>query len=249
MQDYLISRFNFFSLDTGGLTPENLTIRSKKEFEYVLNSEVLVVCLPGWGARLGEWNSVKSCVLAKKQSFLVYEFPRSILSDKKDLTKSCFNIINKNVRGDIQKLKEQYGFKKCVLITVSLASSFGSMVYRDNQDIDKIIHIAPGNNLAENMWYGCRTQHLRKSYEKQGITLEMLNQDWYSMASQNNMPSSQTKISIFYAEKDNVILYRQSIRLFDVLKSKGFKVEKTVRRMGHYFLITYFLLFPKRFIH
>ncbi len=245
--DYLLSRLNSFSLDVKGLTSKNLFDKTRKKWKYVDVSDTLVVCLPGWGQELWTWGGVKKHTGKYHCSFLAYEFPRSILSDSASLTEECFKEITKQVRKDIKDLKMQYGFKRCVLVAISLASSFGSMVYKDNADIDGIILIAPGENLARDMWYGVRTQHLRKSYQSQGIQLEELERLWEPLASENNFPLSNTKVNIFYGKSDAVIPIRFSKKLQDVLKGRNHQVFSKYLQCGHYLLIWHFLLRPKKF--
>ncbi len=249
MQDYLISRSNSFSLDTGGLTAENLIEKSRKDFHYTDRSDTLVICLPGWNQELWSWGRVKRHVVRSKGSFLTYEFPRAILSDNQELTKECFEVINRTVREDIKKLKEQYGFSKCILVILSLASSFGSMIYKDNPDINEIVLVVLGEDLARDMWHGYRTQHLRRSFERQGITLEQLRGYWHDLASENNMPAKNTKISMYFGKQDKIIPYRFSQTLEATLEREGFKpIVKISNFAGHYFVSYKFLLFPQKFL-
>lgn len=174
MLDYFLSRFNSFSLKTHGLTKENFPSRIRKEFFHSPNSSVLIITAPAWGMTLTKWMFIKKWINKSNLSFLGYEFPRGILSNDHILTEEIFKIIKETVSRDIEDLKIKYKFKKCVIVGLSLGSSFGSMIYKENRDITDIVLVCPGNNLALNMWNGCRTQHLRKSYEKQEISLEQL---------------------------------------------------------------------------
>ncbi len=246
MLDYILSRFNSFSLDTKGLTPENLASRSKKEFSYSPNSTTLLICLPAWGQNLTEWKNLKKWAERSGVSFLGYEFPREILSDNYQLTEKVFSKISELVKKDISELKSKNGFKRCILVGISLGSSYGSMVYKGNSNITDVILVCPGNNLALNMWNGCRTQHLRKSYEKQDITLEELKNSWRELASENNMPAPGTKIIILYGKNDKVIRYSESSILAKVLESANLKTCVKNYHLGHYLLILYFILFPEK---
>jgi len=248
MQDYLISNLISSSLDTGDLTPRNLFEKSEKKFAHSPSSDTLIICLPGWGQSLWSWVKVKKFILKTKRSCLFYEFPRAIFSNNHQLTKDCFSTINKTVRADIKKLKEKHSFKNCVLVSISLASSFGSMIYKNNPDVTEIIHIAPGENLARDMWHGCRTQHLRRSYERQGISLNNLEKRWHDLAPEYNFPDSKTRVKIFFCSSDRVIPYKLGRSLDDTLKKNGFKTEVTTFSYGHYFLIWRLLLNPPNFL-
>ena len=86
--DYLISRFNSFLLGTQGITKDNLLTCIKRDFKFIPGSDVLVICLPGWGGELNKWKIVKGSVAASRRSFLAYEFPRGIFSDQINPTKT-----------------------------------------------------------------------------------------------------------------------------------------------------------------
>lgn len=191
---------------------------------------------------------VEKGAINSNASFLAYKFPREIFSDEKDLTKEFFLAINMIVREETKGLKNKYGFKKCTVICISLASSYGSIVYKDNPDINEIILVAPGENLAKDMWHGCRTQHFRKSFEKQGVTESGLIESWKDLASQNNLPALGTKVKMFFGRNDSVIPYRFSHTLGDTCRRSGLDVTIKSFPLGHYFLISYFLLLPKSFL-
>lgn len=249
MIDYFLSRFNSFSLQTCGLTPENFSSRIKRKFFHSPNSKTLIITAPGWGQSLIKWSRVKSWAEKSDCSILLYEFPRAILSDNHTLTAETFGLINQIAREDIGKLKNEYKFEKCLLIGISLGSSFGSMIYKGNSNITDIVLVCPGNNLALNMWNGCRTKHLRKSYEKQGIDSLKLNEYWKNLASENNMPAPGTNITILYGKYDEVIPYYQSKNLAKVLQSNGLDVNTKNYCSGHYLLILYFLISPGKFLN
>lgn len=249
MLDYFLSRCNSFSLETNGLTSDNLLSRSKREFFYSPDSNILIIGIPAWGQSLARWRYVKKWAKFSSSSVLLYEFPCEILSNDHTLTEKTFDVINRTIREDIQELKNKYKFKKCVIVGISLGSSYGSMIYKENSNITDIILVCPGNNLALNMWNGCRTQHFRKSYEKQGINSAKINEYWRELASENNMPAPGTNVTILYAKHDKVILYSESKTLAITLQSHGLKVNTKNYNCGHYLLILYFLLFPHKIMN
>lgn len=245
--DYLISLFNSFHLGSD-ITSVNLKLNIKRNFRYLPGSETIVICLPGWGGKLDKWKIIEKYTLSSGASFLAYEFPRGIFSDQKELTKKLFGEINTIVRNEIKNLKIKYRFKKCILICISLASSYGSLVYKSNPDINEIILVAPGENLAKDMWYGYRTQHFRKSFERQKITETQLMEDWHNLASKNNFPASGTRVKMFFGKSDKIIPYKFSHELAEVYRQHNLEITKRTFLLGHYFLISLFLFFPKRFL-
>jgi hypothetical protein len=123
------------------------------------------------------------------------------------------------------------------------------MIYKDNPDIDEVVLVVPGENMAKDMWYGCRTRHLRRSYQRQGISLETLEEKWQELSAENNMPAPGTKLSLHFGRQDKVVPYRLSKTLPKTLESKGLKPETHVYYLvGHYFVSVLFLLWPSLFI-
>ncbi|MDE2018877.1 MAG: hypothetical protein KGJ13_00860 [Patescibacteria group bacterium] len=247
MLDYLISRFNSFTLGSD-ITAENLRPQIKRNFKYIPASKIIIICLPGWGGKLNKWKFLEKYASGSRASFLAYEFPRGIFSDQKDRTRELFEEVNTFVRDEIKNLKDKYKFEKCILVCISLASSYGSLIYKDNPDINEIILVAPGEDIAKDMWHGCRTQHFRKSYEKQGFNEAQLIEAWSGLASKNNFPTRGAKIKILLGRSDGVIPYEFSHVLVEIYKQFRLNVVERTFPLGHYFLISYFLLLPGHFL-
>src|SRR3989344_8486702 len=195
--DYILSRFNSFSLGTKGLTPQNLPERIQKEFTYIPRSKTLVVSLPAWTHSIDRQKSVKRYVTSLDESFLAYDFPHAILSSDYQLTKECLEVVCEIVKKEITDLNKKYNFTRCILIGSSLGVVSASMIASGNPEVDEIVLITAANCLAEAMWTGCRTQHLRKAYEGQGISLSQLKNYWYNLAPEHNLDLTNKKISVF----------------------------------------------------
>lgn len=249
MGDYILSKFNSFALTTEGLTAHNLPEKIKEEFFHTEGSNVLVLALPGWGQPMWCWSRMRNLVGTRGVSLLAYEFPRAIFSHDYRLTRDCFSIINTHVRDKLIELKKQYNFKRCVMVGYSLASSYGSMIYDNNPLIDEIVLVVPGNNLAEDLWHSCRVQHFRKSYEEQGFDMQKLMREWYDLASENHLPSLETKITLHVGGRDQVVLTELGLKLGETLSKNDRRVKiEFYPKFGHYGLIGRLLLFPERFL-
>ncbi len=248
MLDYLFSRFKSQTLSTNGLNTENFLARSKRDFLHVPKSEHIIVCIPGWGQKIEKWSRVKKYAEKTGSSFLTYQFPREIFSSDYVLTKQMLNLINDNIRKDIKDLKHRHGLKECTLVTLSLGSSYGSMVYRENTDINHILLVVPGNNVAEDAWNSCRTDYIKKSYEEQGLTLEQLKNYWKDLSPDNNLPTKNANIMVIYGKYDKVINYEESKKLALEMKDTRLNVSVQVYPLEHYFVSLYFLIFPSHFL-
>ncbi len=247
--DFLLSRFNSFSLVKKGLTPLNLSDRIKKKFIYTPNSKTLYIITPAWGAEIYETVKIQGYVLRRNSSFLAYSFPREIFSDNHELTKECFKRLRDTVKDEIEKLKERYNFTKCILIGSSLGAVHACMIASDNPDIDELVLITPANSLAEAMWTGCRTQHLRHSYEKQNINLEQLKNYWYDLAPENNINLGNKKISVYLSKADRVIPCDLGEKLVKEMEVKNLKPKLIENKhLGHYLTLLCFYLSPEKFL-
>ena len=232
-------------LDSEYKSAEEILKKDKRSLFYVPASKILFVGLPGWGSSFSSrWNGLKRFTERKKISLLLYEFPREILTSNSLLTKECFHQIAEKAREDIDRLNREHGFSRIFVLAYSLGSVLGSMVYKNNPAITDILHVCPGNNLAEDMWHGCHTQFLRKVYEEKGTNLEELKLVWKDLAPENNIPPAGSNISIFYGKYDEVIRYPEGKKLMRALEKHGFKVLRRDLPTGHYFACASFLLFP-----
>ncbi len=247
--DYIISRFSSDSLSKNGLTPENLSQRIKKDFLHIQGSDTLYVMLPSWSGTLELLAPTKKFVTESRKSYLAYQFPVEILSDDYQLTKDCFDLINQLVRTEIADLKNKYSFSRCIINGKSLGSVNATMIANNNKDIDEVVLLTAANCLAESVWTGCRTIHLRKSYQQQGIDLEKLKELWFTLAPENNLNFINKKVSLYLSEADDVIPYNLGQILVQKMKAVGLKLDlRTNKYLGHYLTLIYSYLFPKRFI-
>jgi hypothetical protein len=123
------------------------------------------------------------------------------------------------------------------------------MVYKDNSDITDAVLVVPGENPARDIWTSHRSRHIRRSYEKQGITREQLEKAWHNLAAENNMPAKGTRVSLYLGKKDKVVPYELSQILVEILKKQDIELfYKVYPYSGHYLVSYRFLLFPSRFI-
>ncbi len=248
--DYLISRFNSFSLEKKGLTPENVNSRITKELTYLPQSQTLYVVLPTWANTIQYLGKLKKEVRASNGSLLAYDFPREILSDDAELTRNCFVNVTERVRKDIAGLKQKHHFTKCVIIGKSLGTVYATMIADNNPDIDEILLITTANCLAEAMWTGCRTQHLRKSYEQQGIDLKTLKRLWEELAPENHIGFKDKKVSVYLSETDKVILPELGVLLVEKMRKSGLNpTMKENRYLGHYLTLMTFYRQPRKFLN
>lgn len=168
-----------------------------------------------------------------------YNFPKGILSCDENLTKRNFLKASEFVKKDIKDYNKKYGFKKIVLVGVSLGGVLAFLVANGNKHINKLVSINTGYGLAESLWTGIVTKKLRKGFEKKGVDLRALKKAWSKITPAKNIGKLKGKeIVMFISESDKVINWDQGIKMFKALKKKRYKVDLHINKfLGHYLTI------------
>ncbi|MBU4536780.1 prolyl oligopeptidase family serine peptidase [Patescibacteria group bacterium] len=233
--DYIIGKVFFEKYEGGKEFIINEVVN--QEFYHYPESKVLWVIVPSWGEEIDLASTLKEVIIEKKSSFLRYKFPKGILSDDYNLTAKYFNEINDLIISDIKELKDEYNFSEINIIGASIGTSNTFTIVNKESDLfNKMVVIVPGNSLAKSMWNGILTSHLRKSYEAQAITLEVLEDKWKDFAPQNNLDNLKGKdIYIRLSKSDKIIPYSCGSELVKKMEEKGiiFKLQEN-SFLGHY---------------
>ncbi len=231
--DYLIHFVLPFSADTFVVTERNFHEQVKKHFVESPQSRVLSVALPWWGFR--DVGSLGQKIVRSGHSFLGYEFPVGILSADYQATRRYFEMIRDMVVEDIRRLQALHHFSEVNIVGVSLGCVHATMV-SEEFPFDAITLVVPGHCLAESLWYGIRTQNLRKEFQKQGVILEQLKKEWYALAPEHNVHNmNQSSITVYLSQSDKVIPYRCGKKLVEVMRQKGLNpLVRENKYWGHY---------------
>lgn len=219
----------------------------KRRFKYTQQSQELFVLLPPWGGRFCLNLFLRKAILKKGCSVLEYEFPRNILSSDWERTLNYFNFVRELVLRDVEKLKSKYKFSKISIIGVSLGCINACMV-ANNNDVNILCLVTPGNCLAEAMWYGAATQEIRKDYENKKITLKDLKTYWHTLAPETNIKNLQAKKLLAYISKaDKVVPFYNGKTLIEKIKSYNHPVfYKIHKNLGHRVTALIFYLTPNK---
>jgi len=198
----------------------------------------LYVIVPPWRASFDTppMRFLKEKILKTKCSCLVYEFPIDILSTDVLRTKKYFKIIQKKIKANISKIKKKYKFKEIVLVGISLGNVHALMVANDNEDVDGLCLVVPGDSLAYCLWNGVATVDLQKGIEQRKINLDKLEKIWQDLAPKNNIDRLEGKdIEVYLSRSDKVIPYESGDRLVKDMEKRGLsiKVFKN-KKLGHY---------------
>ncbi|MFH1500912.1 MAG: hypothetical protein ABIE22_03110 [archaeon] len=175
---------------------------------------------------------------AQGDSFLTYAFPTEILSTNINLTTKSFEHICNRVCSDLEALDQDYNFDKIHIIGASLGCVNATMI-ANSYPVSLMTLLVPGHCLAESLWDGIMTQHLRKEFESQGIRMLDLKWFWQDISPENNIDNLEdTGISVHLSCADSVIPYRCGKQLVRSMRNWG--LEPTVienNHLGHYLTV------------
>jgi pimeloyl-ACP methyl ester carboxylesterase len=236
--DRIISPFRGKVTDFGG------EIGLTSDFYPFPGSSVLCVLIPPWKATADYYKLVRTRIYEAGHSCLEFKIASSLLSHDYEYTRNAFNKVANDVRSDIEKMVGQYGFKEVQVIGVSIGCVEATMIANHNPYVTKLVLVAPGNGLAEPMWYGLKTKNVRRLYEQQGITLSFLKEAWQGLAPANNFDGLTGKeIDIYISKADINIPYRFGKELADQMIAHGLNPRVYENRyLGHYLTVVKYLL-------
>lgn len=223
---------------------------TESRFHYKKGSKELAVICPPWVGRYRYNIFLRRSLLKKDISVLEYRFPREALSINPEYTKYHFENISERVIKDIKKLKKKHKFEKVRIIGISTGGMIASICANNSEDIDELFSIPTASCLAEALWEGIATKHLRKAFEEQGITLKDLKKHWKTLAPENNLNNLKgKKISFLLTQTDKLIPFSSGEKLLKKMKSSGVEFNSKIQKnSGHYFMILRFYLNPKKFL-
>ncbi len=222
----------------------------EKELIYFEGSTKLFVLIDPYRSNLGLFSGIKKFIKSRGESSIAYRFPADILTSDYKSTYDGFKKMRADISLDLEDLKKEYGFKEIEVLGFSLSCVPALMIANGNPLINSIKLVVPGHCLAESLWFGIRTDDLRKGFEKKGVTLEKLKEYWKDLAPENNIDKlSGKKISIFLSEADTVIPYKFGMNLVKSLEQHNVPFElKTNKHLGHYLTVYNLLRHPSKFI-
>jgi hypothetical protein len=219
----------------------------KRRFKYKQQSQELFILLPPRGGHLCFNLFLRKSILNRNCSVLEYEFPRNILSSDWERTLNYFNFVRELVLRDTQKLKDKYKFSKISIVGVSLGCINACMV-ANNNDVNILCLVVPGNCLAEVLWHGSATQKIRKDYENKNIILKDLKKYWHSLAPETNIENLHVKKVLAYVSKaDKVIPFYNGKTLIKKIKSYNHPIfYKIHKNLGHRVTALIFYFTPSK---
>ncbi|HRH42464.1 MAG TPA: hypothetical protein PKY82_12630 [Pyrinomonadaceae bacterium] len=229
---------------------ENNVVRAKF-FPYEKNKRSAVVILPHWNAKPETYFALarlfnKVGVSAFRLTLPYHEERRPPQMERADylvapnigLTLQSIKQAVLDTKASVQWLKKQ-GYEKIGLVGTSVGSCIGFLAFVHELQIDGAVFNHVSNYVADVVWKGLTTHHVRESLEKE-ISLEELREYWSQISPASYMtklaaqkPRSQKYIYTLYDLSFPVELSRNTIKS---LREHKIKHSKTTLPCGHYTL-------------
>jgi pimeloyl-ACP methyl ester carboxylesterase len=133
---------------------------------------------------------------------------------------------------------ERRGYARIGLIGFSLGSSIASIVAAHDASVAALALVLMADDLAEVIWTGSATAHLRRVLEER-CTLAELKSAWSVISPNSYAPLLATRldcVKIVVARLDSVFLPELTTRYVDRLTGLGMRVELDRVACGHYSL-------------
>ena len=162
------------------------------------------------------------------------------------MTVEMYKYVGKVIFERLTELTKQEEYKEVQLVGMSLGCMGAPMTAKTYKDFDHVTLVCPGSSLAKSLWYGERTQDLKATFEKNGMTIERLVKDWHDIEPENNLDAFVgKKVKIIVSKKDTSIPTVYQKEYVAAAKAAGVnpKVKKSI--FGHYGAIIRFCLFGK----
>ncbi len=213
------------------------------DFYHVPDSKVLCVLIPPWKTEADYYKPVRKRIHDAGYSCLEYKITSPLISPDYEYTRNAFKEVIDSVKSGIEKMVNQYGFKEVQVIGVSIGCVEAAMIANHNPHVTKLVLVAPGSDLAESMWYGLKTQNVRRLFEEKGITLPFLKEAWRDLAPENNFHGLDGKeIEIYISKSDVNIPYRYGKKLADAMIAHGLHPRVNENKyLGHYLTVLKYL--------
>lgn len=139
---------------------------------------------------------------------------------------------------ELVRIAQAAGYQKISVLGMSLGSWVAGLVAAHDPAVSKASLLLNGGDLAEMVWTGSATRHIRKSLDG-CITSDDLKRAWAPLNLENHLDKlarPELDLQIVLAARDKVVPPAVSERFVNYLKSAG--ASLTVKRLncGHYSL-------------
>ena len=136
------------------------------------------------------------------------------------------------------KIAQRAGYRKISVLGISLGSWVAGLIAAHDPAVDKASLILTGGDLAEMVWTGGATRHIRASFDGK-IDLGDLRRAWAPLSLESyvgKLARPALNVQILLATRDHVVLPTVSERLVQRLEGAGTSLNVERLNCGHYSL-------------
>lgn len=208
------------------------------------NAEKLAIIFPGWHTHDFPVNILARRLAKRGWAVLYYDFHDQILEPDEDMVLESLRYIRDSVTREIEELLKDHGYSRIHLISISLGGVPLALVCDKFHRFDSVTAVVGGDNLAIDMWYGLRTAHYAKTFQKMHVGVRRLAKDWSTLAPAHHLRHFKGKpVKIVMSKHDNFIGTKYQLRLAEQLKEVGAHVVVKRRVTGHLLTVVRYCLF------
>lgn len=174
---------------------------------------------------------------------MAYWFSDNIISSDVDMTVDMYKYAGKIISERLTRLTEQQKYGEVQIVSMSLGGMVPPIVANEYKDFDCVTLVCSGSNLAKSLWHSDRTQDIRNTFEKNGITIDQLTKDWHDIEPINNIDAFVGKhVKIIVSKKDTSIPTVYQREYVAAVKNADVLLRVKESCLDHYGAIIWFVM-------
>jgi len=207
----------------------------------------LNVIFPPWHGAKEVTQILERRLVRNGSAVMAFDFHDHILEPNMPGVIAVHEHMSDSIAEDVNKRRVDEDFERVNLIGISLGSAALSLTASKLDTFTRVTNVVPGSNLAQCMWNGIRTQGIRESFERQGITLDELDKAWTTLGPSYHAPIMEGKeVNVRLSLNDGFVPTEYGEEYVAALQEAGANVSVQRSRLGHAMNIIKFCLVPSR---
>lgn len=193
----------------------------------------LAVMFPPWHG--GSWPYQALVKRLVKQNWAVMDntFSGEILKPDASQVLASFNNIQATVTDELRRVVDEERYESIHLIGLSIGNAALALVASAYGEFTGATMITPGSSLAECVWDGIRTQHIREGLEHQ-YSRTTLNEEWQTLAPIEYAPCfTGLPVNLVISTSDEIIPASSQKEFAGALAETGAYTSVTSTSLGH----------------
>lgn len=207
------------------------------------SAENLAAIFPPWHGGGTFTDALVKRLVRSNFAVLDCKFHDQILEPHAERVPQSFSQLKTTIAAELQKLKEEWEYKRIHLIGISLGNVAMTMTAGEFDDFSDATMVLAGSNLASAMWDGVRTQGIANALSEQGYTKAGLDEAWQVLAPKAYAPAFKHKnVRAIISRTDRVIPASYQYEMRDELEAAGVPLDTRYTWTAHAATITRFCM-------